>query len=81
MRIDSQRDSVLKLTKDHMLTATANSIVTTARCTVSWHAVEPGNEFLQDLVDHFGKTQSQPNKTMVTGFYELISSNVGGIVG
>jgi hypothetical protein len=43
--------------------------------------LEPGNEFLQDLVDHFGKIQSVANKAQVTCFYELKSSNVGTIVG
>jgi hypothetical protein len=43
--------------------------------------LEPGNEFLQDLVDNFGKTRSQANKAQVTCFYELKSSNVGAIVG
>ena len=42
--------------------------------------LEPGNEFLQDLVDRFGKTRSTPNKALVTCFYELKSSNVGAIV-
>jgi len=43
--------------------------------------LEPGNEFLQDLVDQFGKTRSQPNKAQVACFYELKSSDVEGIVG
>jgi hypothetical protein len=43
--------------------------------------LEPGNEFLQGLVDQFGKTRSQANKAQVTCFYELKSSDVGGIVG
>ncbi|RDW91519.1 hypothetical protein BP5796_02684 [Coleophoma crateriformis] len=43
--------------------------------------LEPGNEFLQDLVDNFGKTRSKANKALVTCFYELKSSNVGAIVG
>lgn len=43
--------------------------------------LEPGNEFLQDLVDQFGNTRSQANKAQVACFYELISSDVGGIVG
>jgi hypothetical protein len=43
--------------------------------------LEPGNEFLQDLVDRFGKTRSMPNKAQVACFYELKSSNVGAIVG
>ncbi|KAF2473046.1 uncharacterized protein BDR25DRAFT_219130 [Lindgomyces ingoldianus] len=43
--------------------------------------LEPGNEFLQDLVDQFGKTRTEANKTMVACFYELKSSNVGKIVG
>jgi hypothetical protein len=43
--------------------------------------LEPDNEFLQDLVDQFGNTRSQANKAQVACFYELISSDVGGIVG
>ena len=43
--------------------------------------LEPGNEFLQDLVDQFGKTRRNANKTQVVCFYELKSSNVGMIVG
>ena len=43
--------------------------------------LEPGNEFLQNLVDNFGKTRSAANKAQVTCFYELKSSNVGAIVG
>ncbi|CAG8982702.1 hypothetical protein HYALB_00000983 [Hymenoscyphus albidus] len=43
--------------------------------------LEPGNEFLQNLVDSFCKTRSQANKARVTCFYELKTSNVGDIVG
>jgi len=43
--------------------------------------LEPGNEFLYDLVDQFGKTRTQPNKAQVVCFYELKPSNVGAIVG
>lgn len=43
--------------------------------------LEPGNEFLQDLVDDFGKTRSQAHKAQVACFYELKPSNVGAIVG
>jgi hypothetical protein len=43
--------------------------------------LEPGNEFLQELVDKFGKTRSLPNKAQVACFFELKSSNVGAIVG
>ena len=43
--------------------------------------LEPGNEFLQDIVDQFGKTRRQANKAQVACFYELKSSNVGRIVG
>lgn len=43
--------------------------------------LEPENEYLQDLVDHFGKTRRDANKTHVACFYELKSSNVGKIVG
>jgi hypothetical protein len=43
--------------------------------------LEPGNEFLQEVVDQFGKTRRQANKAKVACFYELKSSNVGRIVG
>ena len=43
--------------------------------------LQPGNEFLQEVVDQFGKTRGLANKAQVTCFYELKSSNVGGIVG
>ncbi|KAF2259703.1 hypothetical protein CC78DRAFT_536906 [Lojkania enalia] len=43
--------------------------------------LEPGNEFLQELVDQFGKTRQEANKAAVACFYELKSSNVGKIVG
>ena len=43
--------------------------------------LEPGNEFLQDLVDQFGRTRREAAKAAVACFYELKSSNVGRIVG
>jgi hypothetical protein len=43
--------------------------------------LEPGNEFLQELVDQFGKTRNLANKARVACFYELNSTNVGRIVG
>ncbi|CAG8983150.1 hypothetical protein HYALB_00014076 [Hymenoscyphus albidus] len=43
--------------------------------------LEPGNEFLQDLVDSFCKTRSQANKARVTCFFEMKASNVGAVVG
>jgi hypothetical protein len=43
--------------------------------------LSPGNEFLQDVVDRFGKTRSQRNKTQVACFFEMKVSNVGVIVG
>jgi hypothetical protein len=43
--------------------------------------LEPGNEFLQEVVDRFGKTQRRAHKTQVACFYELKSTNVGRIVG
>ena len=43
--------------------------------------LEPGNEFLQELVDQFGKTRRLENKALVACFYELKSTNVGKIVG
>lgn len=43
--------------------------------------LEPGNEFLQEVVDQFGKTRMQANKAQVACFYELKVSNVGKIVG
>jgi hypothetical protein len=33
--------------------------------------LEPGNEFLQDLVDQFRKTRKQAYKAQVACFYEL----------
>ena len=43
--------------------------------------LEPGNEFLEDLVDQFQKTRTRANKSHIACFYELKSSNVGHIVG
>jgi hypothetical protein len=43
--------------------------------------LQPGNEFLQEVVDQFGKTRALANKAKVACFYELKSSNVGRIVG
>jgi hypothetical protein len=43
--------------------------------------LEPGNEFLQEVVDQFGKTRMRAKKAQVACFYELQSSNVGRIVG
>jgi hypothetical protein len=43
--------------------------------------LQPGNEFLQEVVDQFGKTRMLANKARVACFYELKSSNVGRIVG
>ncbi|KAH8696892.1 hypothetical protein GQ44DRAFT_789090 [Phaeosphaeriaceae sp. PMI808] len=39
--------------------------------------LEPGNEFLQELVDQFGKMRTPTNKAVVACFYELKASNVG----
>ncbi|KAF2198164.1 hypothetical protein GQ43DRAFT_434507 [Delitschia confertaspora ATCC 74209] len=43
--------------------------------------LQPGNEFLQEVVDQFLRTRRQPNETQVACFYELKSSNIGKIVG
>lgn len=44
--------------------------------------LQPGNAYLQDLVDSFlKKMRGQTNKTRVVCFFELKSSNVGRIVG
>jgi NADP-dependent 3-hydroxy acid dehydrogenase YdfG len=43
--------------------------------------LEPGNEFLQELVDEFGKTRVLANNAQVACFYELKPSDVGQIVG
>jgi hypothetical protein len=43
--------------------------------------IEPGNEFLQDLVEQFLKTRREANNAPVACFYELKPSNVGKIVG
>jgi hypothetical protein len=45
------------------------------------HILQSGDEFLQELVDQFGKTRKQANKAKVACFYKLKSSNVGKIVG
>jgi hypothetical protein len=42
--------------------------------------LDPGNEFLVDLVDSFAKTRRDSN-VQVACFYELKPSNVGAIVG
>ena len=39
------------------------------------------NEFLQELMDRFGRTRSAPNKAQVACFYELKPSDIGRIVG
>lgn len=41
----------------------------------------PGDEFLQDMVDRFLETRSDPKAARVACFYETKSSNVGAIVG
>ncbi|KAH7119982.1 hypothetical protein B0J11DRAFT_401163, partial [Dendryphion nanum] len=41
----------------------------------------PGNEFLQEVIDQFGKTRRSTHKVKVACFYELKSTNVGKIVG
>lgn len=43
--------------------------------------LRPGNEFLQDIVDKFGKTRSRPHKARVACFFEMKSSDVGAVVG
>jgi hypothetical protein len=43
--------------------------------------LEPGNEFLWEVVDQFGKMWRQANKAEVACFYELKSSSVKKIVG
>ncbi|CAN9124810.1 unnamed protein product [Alternaria alternata] len=43
--------------------------------------LEPGNEFLQEVVDQFGRTRKQANKAHVACFYELKTSDIGRIVG
>ena len=43
--------------------------------------LEPRFEYLQELVNEFGKLRSQPSKTLVACFYELKSTNVRGIMG
>ena len=43
--------------------------------------LQPGDEFLQDIVDRFGKIRPQLNKAQVACFYELKSSNIGAIIG
>ena len=44
--------------------------------------LQPGNAYLKDMVDGFlKKIRSQTNKTQITCFFELKSSNLGRIVG
>jgi hypothetical protein len=43
--------------------------------------LRPGNEFLQDIVDKFGRTRSRPHKARVACFFEMKPSDVGAIVG
>lgn len=44
--------------------------------------LQPGNAYLQDLVDGFlKKMRGQANKTQIACFFELKASNVGRIVG
>lgn len=43
--------------------------------------LEPGTEFLQEIVGQFGKTRRQANRAHIACFYELKLSNVGRIVG
>jgi hypothetical protein len=44
--------------------------------------LQPGNAYLQDLVDSFlKKLRDQTNKTQIACFFELKASNVGRIVG
>ena len=43
--------------------------------------LEPGNEFLHDLVGKFTKIRWKQNKAQIACFYELKPSNVGTVVG
>jgi hypothetical protein len=43
--------------------------------------LEPGNEFLQDVVDQFGNIRKKTNNVQIACFYELKSTNVGKVVG
>jgi len=44
--------------------------------------LQPGNAYLQDLVDSFlKKIRGQVNKTHIACFFGLKATNVGGIVG
>jgi len=63
-----------------MLAATQREYSQDEIQTEALQILEPGNEFLQDLVDQFGKTRKQAHKAQVACFYELKSSNVGQIV-
>jgi hypothetical protein len=40
-----------------------------------------GNEFLQDLMNQFGRVRMRANKVQVACFYELKATDVGKIVG
>jgi hypothetical protein len=43
--------------------------------------LEPGNEFLQDVVDQFGNIRKKTNKVQIACFYELKATDVGKVVG
>ena len=43
--------------------------------------LEPGNEFLQDIIDKFGRIWLQPNKLLMIYFFKLKTSNINMIMG
>jgi hypothetical protein len=47
----------------------------------SLRILEPGDEFLQEVVDKFLETRSKPCPAQVACFWETKSSNIGAIVG
>jgi hypothetical protein len=67
--------------QSEMLEATRRQYADDEVHTSVLHILEPGNEFLQDLVDQFGKTCSLPNKAQVACFFEQKPTDVGAIVG
>ena len=42
---------------------------------------EPGNEFLQEIVDQFMKSQRDHNMGQIACFYELKPTNIGKMIG
>ena len=43
--------------------------------------IEPGNDYLQEIVDRFHRSRGEVHKISIACFYELKATNVGNIVG